>query len=153
MNLPCLYDLYQPERHCSGTSAGVRRTALAALGYKDEAAALAVCRKYGRRGRLPWCDPRYADTLGYLSPGDVLLVPISHCLLRGLIRSIFVYALTTPVSLVSKTDPVVFSTAQRDSVQVTFVYMQLSVQLGHTSRANQGSRRCLPFVIPLQPSP
>lgn len=114
--------------NCLKHPAGVRRAALSRLGYMDETAALAVVKRCGRRGRLPWCDPRYAHLLGYLSPGDVLLVPISHCLLRGLIRSLFAYALTTPVSTVSKTDPVVFSTGHRESVQVTFVYTHHAVQ-------------------------
>lgn len=92
--------------------------ALQELGLSSAADATLEFRKLGRRGRIPWCDPRYAIALAYISAGALVLVPIAHCLLRGLIRSLFIYALTTPVSSVSKTDPLVFNTASRDDVKV-----------------------------------
>lgn len=95
-----------------------QQEALAELGFPTAADAAVEFRAAGRRGRIPWCDPRYATTLAYISAGAVLLVPISHCLLRGLIRSLFIYALTTPVSTVSSADAVVFNTAARERVQV-----------------------------------
>lgn len=47
-----------------------------------------------------------------------MLVPVAHCLLRGLVRSLFIYALTTPVSSVAHNHPVVFNKEQRDRVKV-----------------------------------
>ena len=100
--------------------AGERRTALKELDLQSEADAKLALTRQGRRGRIPWCDPRYNDSLAYISAGGVLLVPISHCLLRGVVRSLFVYALTTPVSTVSDDDPVVFNTEERGKVKVCF---------------------------------
>lgn len=96
--------------------------ALEQLGYSSAADATKEFRNLGRRGRIPWCDARYATALAYIAAGALVLVPISHCLLRGLIRSLFIYALTTPVSSVNASDPLVFNTEARDNVKVCGSY-------------------------------
>ena len=98
-----------------------RKRSLAALGLESDADAHTALRRHGRRGRLPWCDSRYKDSLAYISAGAIVLVPISHCLLRGLVRSLFIYALTTPVSTVDDNDPVVFNTSERELVKVRII--------------------------------
>lgn len=99
---------------------GQRATALAALGISSVEAGRAELKRYGRRGRMPWCHPKYKEHLSYISPADIVVVPVAHCLLRGLVRSLFMYALDTPVSTVRPTHSVVFNTSQRDKVKVRF---------------------------------
>lgn len=121
--------------------AEVQEDALLKLGFSSAADATPEFRKLGRRGRIPWCDPRYAIALAYISAGALVLVPIAHCLLRGLVRSLFIYALTTPVSSVSTTDPLVFNTVSRDKVKVLHsaalchAYITISTCVGHKSAA------------------
>lgn len=98
--------------------AEARHAALDRLGIESADAGRLALRNHARRGRLPWCDPRYKERLAYISAGDVLLVPVAHCLLRGLVRSLFIYALDTQVSSVHPNHPVVFNKEQRARVKV-----------------------------------
>jgi hypothetical protein len=84
----------------------------------SSADAKAELQNLGRKGRLPWCEPSLRGALGYISAGGVILVPVAHCLLRGLLRSLFILALTTPLSEVGQNHPVVFNTTQRQAVRV-----------------------------------
>lgn len=95
-----------------------RKQALSLLGLSTVDGARAELRRLGRRGRIPWCNPIYAIRLSYISAGNVILVPTAHCLLRGVVRSLFMYAIDTPVSKVSNNHTVVFNKEQRDRVRV-----------------------------------
>jgi hypothetical protein len=55
--------------------------------------------------------------MGFISAGGIILVPVAHCLLRGLLRGLFIHALTTLLCEVDQNHPVVFNTAQRQAVR------------------------------------
>ena len=98
--------------------AAERKQALRLLTLASVEEARGELRQLARRGRLPWCDAAYQTSLKYIAAGDILTVPVAHCLLRGVLRSIFVYALDTKVSTVSDKHPVVFNQDARARVKV-----------------------------------
>lgn len=63
------------------------------LGYTSKAQAQARLSALGRNGEMPWVDAAYARSLAYLRPGGVVLVPVAHCLLRGLTRNLILFVL------------------------------------------------------------
>lgn len=41
----------------------------------------------GRRGREPWLAPRYREKLPYINPQTLVVIPVAHLCLRGLLKS------------------------------------------------------------------
>ena len=58
------------------------------------------------------------QNLKYIAAGGIITLPIAHCLLRGVIRSLFEYSLDTKVKSVPDKHPVVFNQAARAAVKV-----------------------------------
>lgn len=69
----------------------------------------------GRWGKMPPLKKRFKRELGYIIPGDLLLMPIAHMLLHGLLKDLYVYALVLDI----EPDKLVqFSVEQRRAVKV-----------------------------------
>ena len=98
--------------------AAERKQALEDMDLATVDVARAELRQLARRGGLPWCDQGYQVSLKYIAAGDIITVPIVHCLLRGVVRSLFVYSLDTKVKSVPDKHPVVFNQAARAAVKV-----------------------------------
>lgn len=92
--------------------------ALAALGITSRARAKEILTELGRRGPLPWSLDRYAESLAYISAGSVMLVPVDHCLLRGVLRTLLVHCICTNVSEIDADDVIAFRKVNRDKARV-----------------------------------
>ena len=98
--------------------AGARRAALERLGYSGVVDAKARLTQLARSGMMPWCNPEFKETLRYISPRDLVLLPSWHLWCRGILRDLFVTALTTPLKDVPANHPFIFSGAERTKVSV-----------------------------------
>jgi len=76
----------------------------------------------GWSGQLPWALPEVLSLHPYIDLGGLMLVPPAHCILRGIVRPLFIFALTTTTSDLAELRvgdaSVVYGSAQRKFVQV-----------------------------------
>jgi hypothetical protein len=77
----------------------------------------------GRSGQLPWVLDHVRNSLVYLSPSNLIVVPPAHNLLHGLTSNLFVFALKTtsteaPRPELFTRNPVILDYAARDFVRV-----------------------------------
>ena len=98
--------------------AGERRRALQALGFPGVEEAKARLTALGRYGQMPWCHAEFADTLTYISPRDLLLLPSWHMWCRGILRDMWLVALLTPLKDVPSDHPFIFNGPARQQVTV-----------------------------------
>ena len=95
--------------------------ALSELGIPSKARAKELLTELGRRGPLPWCLERDEESLSYISAGNILLVPVDHCLLRGVLRTLLVHCICTNVSDIDPEDAIAFRKPNRDRARVRTV--------------------------------
>ena len=84
----------------------------------------------GRKAKLPWLSKRHKKTLQYIRPRHLVLMPVAHMLLHGLLKDLLVFALSGPVQPGSD---VVFNDEQRAAVSVCA--MQLVMHAHATTSA------------------
>lgn len=82
------------------------------------AAAQAKLQSLGRSGRVPWRLPALRGLLAYVPTGDVLLVPVGHTLLRGVLRPLLIYALRTKLNMIPQGNQIIFGKAARRLARV-----------------------------------
>jgi hypothetical protein len=101
-------------------------------GGKDEAAELGWPNKVstaqrlstlGRNGKISWCEKDVTEHLFYLCAKNLVLVPVAHAILRGLLRGLLEFALKTQVSSVPDDHPIVFNGTERNFVSVCPLYI------------------------------
>lgn len=67
---------------------------------------------------MPWRAPAFRELLAYVPTGDILLVPVGHTLLRGLLRPLLIYALRTKLVEIPEHNSVIFDGPARRAVKV-----------------------------------
>ena len=101
-----------------------RKAEFARLGVRTQADVKDTHSLFGRTAQLPWCIPEILELHPYLEADSVLLVPPAHNVLRGPIRGVMSFAVTTTsaelvaMGIDPQDHPVVFTSEQKRSVQV-----------------------------------
>jgi hypothetical protein len=72
---------------------------------------------------MPWCSAEFRRDLPYIRNDTLLLVPVAHCLLRGVQRALLLLALTTLAAEAGKDHEVTLHTVvTRFSFLIVLVY-------------------------------